>query len=153
MYCRLTVGVLSVLGACSYDATPRALPSPSQAEFATTAYPVLLRDCGFPACHGDHNRFFQVFGPGRTRLDRGAAPYTPASGQELMLSYERARSMLSSPGGPARALLLRKPLPVSEGGAEHGGDDAWGQPIYLSADDPDFLVLRDWALRDVETTP
>jgi hypothetical protein len=135
------------LGACSYDVRERAIPTPSRTDFAATAYPVLLRDCGFPACHGDHARFFQVFGPGRARLEADADPYAPASEAELTLSYERARSMLSSPDGPALAPLLRKPLAVTEGGAEHEGDDVWGQPIYQSADDPNLRILRDWALR------
>ena len=114
--------------------------------FVSEAYPVLLRDCGFPACHGDSRRFFQVYGPGRTRLSADTRPYDNATPDEVMRSYDRARSMLSSTHDPGPPLLLRKPLAVSAGGAGHKGDDPWQQPIYRSAVDPDFQALRAWAL-------
>ena len=130
---------------CDYPEETMRVPEPSAASFATAAYPVLLRDCGFPACHGDHARFFQVFGPGRARLSPQSMPYDPATPDELALSYARARSMLAGPDGPRSALLLRKPLATSSGGAGHEGDDVWGQPVYASPDDPRWRVLRDWA--------
>jgi hypothetical protein len=124
---------------------------PDVATFVSAVYPTLLRDCGFPACHGDHGRFFQVFGPGRARLSPASLPYDPATSEELELSYGRARSMLAGEGGAARALLLRKPLAREAGGAEHQGDDAWGQAVYPSAQDARFRSLRDWALDTMQT--
>jgi hypothetical protein len=47
--------------ACSVDNPSLELPSPNVEEFAADVYPVLLRDCGFPACHGNPERFFRVF--------------------------------------------------------------------------------------------
>lgn len=142
---------LAWLVACGDSEPQLRVPEPDAAAFASTAYPILLRDCGFPACHGDHGRFFQVFGPGRTRLSSSTMPYDPPTSEEVMLSYTRARSMLAGENGPARALLLRKPLAPEAGGAEHEGDDAWGQPVYASPEDPRFRALRDWALLPAQT--
>jgi len=130
---------------CGEDEPRPHLSEPSLSAFVSEAYPILLRDCGFPACHGDTRRFFQVYGPGRARLSSATLPYDSPTPDEVQLSYDRARSMLSGAESD-RLLLLRKPLAMSEGGARHAGDDPWQQPIYRSASDPGFLVLRAWAL-------
>lgn len=141
------VALLAALlfSACDYSEEIARVPAPDADAFAATVYPVLLRDCGFPACHGDSERFFQVFGPGRTRLSPTSMPYDPVTADELALSYGRARSMLEGPDGLASAPLLRKPLAKSAGGAGHEGDDVWGQPVYASAQDARWRVLKDWA--------
>jgi hypothetical protein len=41
-------------------------------------------------------------------------------------------------------LLLRKTIPVAAGGAGHEGDDNWGRSVYLSTDDPNYQILREW---------
>lgn len=138
--------LLGALGAgCDVPPAETGLPSPNAAEFQETVYPLLLRDCGFPACHGTSERFFQVFGPGRQRLSPVTAPYAPATPDELDLSYSRARSMLKGPGGLSDAPLLRKPLAPSAGGAGHRGNDAWDQNVYASKRDPGYRVLQAWA--------
>ncbi|MCA9693779.1 MAG: hypothetical protein KC636_29600, partial [Myxococcales bacterium] len=77
-----------VLGGC-VDEGPSVVPAPDRSLFATQAYPILLRDCGFPGCHGAEDRYYQVFGPGRTRL---AAPGEPPPGPfDLATPYELAR--------------------------------------------------------------
>ena len=130
---------------CAPDPAPFKLAQPSLEPFAAQAYPVLLRDCGFPGCHGAMDRFFRVFGPGRTRLSAAAEPSDPASPEEIQHSYDRARSMID-PSQPAYSLLLRKPLAASAGGAGHKGDDALGRNVYLSNADPNFQALRAWVL-------
>ena len=130
---------------CAPDPAPFQLAQPSAAQFAEQAYPVLLRDCGFPGCHGAMDRFFRVFGPGRTRLSAGADPSDPASAEEIQQSYDRARSMID-PRNPGYSLLLRKPLASSAGGAGHKGDDALGRQVYLSVNDPNYQALRAWVL-------
>ncbi|MDX2091200.1 MAG: hypothetical protein SFX73_25300 [Kofleriaceae bacterium] len=121
------------------------VPAADAARFRTEIYPMLLADCGFPACHGTRARFFSVFGPGRTRLDPATAPYDPATPDELAVSYTRARSMLLSPDGVRRSPLLRKPLAVEVGGAGHEGVDVWGGNVYASKQDPRFQALFFWA--------
>ena len=116
--------------ACATDVQQLSVPAPDARMFEMTVYPVLLRDCGFPACHGDRQRFFQVFGPGRTRFregDGGTDNFEPATKEELEQTYDRARSMLAFEKSPFEALLLRKPLSVQAGGAGHKGTDNLGK--------------------------
>lgn len=144
---RMTLLVLVplVLAACSYAREELSIPDADTQQFVDDAYPILLADCGYPTCHGSAERFFQIYGPGRTRLDPMTDAYAPVTAQELALSYTRARSMLISPEGPRRAPLLRKPLAVSAGGAKHEGDDPWGNAIYATKRDPRWERLFFWA--------
>ncbi len=121
------------------------MPTPDAQSFEQNVYPILLRDCGFPGeCHGNPQRFFHVFGPGRTRAR--PEPQTklndPATGEELTATYRRARSMLAHEEGTdiENCLLLDKP----RDGA-HEGRDEWGNNVYLSANDPSYQVLLAWA--------
>jgi hypothetical protein len=134
-----------LLAACGSKQT-QPPPMPDAASFEATAYPVLLRDCAFPACHASNDRFFQVYGPGRVRLnpDPMLDVYQPATQAELQLSYERARSMLSSPK-VEDSLLLRKPLEASAGGAAHKGDDELGRNVYRTKQDAGYQALLLWA--------
>ena len=109
--------------------------------FEEKVYPVLLRDCGFPECHGNPHRFFRVFGPGRQRYRPGETPlFAPATSEEIKASYYRARSMLANEEGIDHAPLLRKPFK-----AKHQGVDEWGANVYRSETDPGFVVLSSWA--------
>ena len=122
------------------------LPAPDRAMFETEVYPVLLRDCGFPECHGSPDRFFQVVGPGRTRLlGEETALFADATAEELSFSYDRARSMLAYESSIDEALLLRKPLAVIAGGGGHKGLDEWDGDVYLYTGDPGYTTLRRWA--------
>ncbi|HKO90295.1 MAG TPA: hypothetical protein VJU61_04035 [Polyangiaceae bacterium] len=142
----LALLIVAAIAACDAPAAERPLATPSAEQFELEVYPVLLRDCGFPACHGSSERFFQVFGPGRERLDSDASPFDPPSVAELELSFGRARSMLSARGQPWReARLLRRPLDAAAGGSGHRGEDPWGQNIYLSKEDPGYQTLQRWA--------
>lgn len=142
----LFVATALLLHACSYAQEPLEVPDADTQVFVDDVYPILLADCGYPTCHGSPERFFAVYGPGRTRLDPMTDAYAPATADEVALSYNRARSMLIGPDGPRRAPLLRKPLAVSAGGAKHGGDDPWGNPIYATKRDPRFEALFFWAI-------
>ena len=115
--------------------------------FQKEVYPVLLRDCGFPACHGASERFFRVFGPGRTRLpnDLGVLPepFELPTGEELSTSQSLALSMIDREH-LQWSLLLRKPLAISAGGAGHLGVDGYGRDVYRTAQDAGFLALARW---------
>jgi hypothetical protein len=136
---------LAAIG-CAYETGSVEIPDADTRRFAAEVYPILLADCGFPACHGSGERPLSVYGPGRTRLDPELDAYAPATAEEVALSYARARSMLVDPDGPRRAPLLRKPLAVEAGGAEHGGDDAWGNAVFETKRDPRFEALFFWAI-------
>jgi hypothetical protein len=143
---RLFFIVLTTLAAsCALEPLPADPPEPSRAAFDTAVYPVLVRDCGFPACHGDSNRFFRVFSPGRTRLDEATGLSVQATTAELDATYARARSMLSSAPSPERSLLLRKPLEVDQGGAPHMGIDMHGRDVYANTEAQGYVALLEWA--------
>jgi hypothetical protein len=147
-YRRLLFAIVTCLGllGCSVDAQTLTVPAPDAAEFESTVYPLLLRDCGFPACHGNPARFFRVFGPGRTRLAPEMGLFEPATADELMHSYDRARSMLANTGDVRGSLILRKPLDESAGGGMHEGTDNWGRDVYGTSDAVGYQVLEAWAL-------
>lgn len=141
----LALAFATLLSSCTDPVQDLSVPAADPVLFGTTVYPILLRDCGFTTCHGNPERFFAVFGPGRTRLDPATGEYDPATPYELALTYTRARSMLFGPDGAESSLLVRKPIPLDQGGAGHKGDDPWGNPVYRSVDDARYVALYRWA--------
>jgi hypothetical protein len=152
------VVVLVAVG-CAPDVVEVSALHPDEQTFVRDVYPIVLRDCGFPECHGSTQRFYQVFGPGRVRL--GPAPpdvqapdvLYPVQQQELIVTYERTRSMLTRISGQQDFLLLRKPLEVAAGGAGHLGTDRLGRNVYQSKQDPSWLALKAWADSSMAVAP
>ena len=135
----------AMLSACADVEGGAALATPDRARFDAQVWPILVRDCGFAACHGGEPRFLLVFGPGHERLDptmRVGDSVTPA---ELQLSYDRTRAMIDVED-PTNSLLLKKPLEVAAGGSGHEGTDTFGRDVYRSVDDPNFQMLVRWVL-------
>lgn len=115
--------------------------------FRSQVYPVLLRDCAFNRfCHGDTGRFLLVLGPGRRRIDPTLQPEDPATPNELQVSYERARAMISMTDVLTSSPLLMKPLDPSAGGVGHKGVDAYGNNVYPTRDAENYAILERWAL-------
>lgn len=141
-----------VLAGCGEDVDELTLGAPDRVAFETQVYPILLRDCGFHACHGSHERFFQVFGPGHGRLRPETEPAADLTPEENEHNFQRARSMLD-PADPTSSLLLRKPLAAGAGGAGHQGVDRLGRDVYQDRIDPSYLVLQRWALTLQPATP
>jgi hypothetical protein len=139
----LLLGLACAIG-CG-GATKSTPATPDLARFEAEAYPVLLRDCAFPACHASRERFFQVFGPGHVRLDEKTDVLTdPATAEEISYSYDRARSMQFGLAHATDSLLLRKPLEPAAGGSGHQGKDNLGRNVYLSTSDPGYQTLLRW---------
>ena len=137
---------LLVTAACETPVSEFASTRRDFGAFRSTVYPVLLRDCGFPACHGDPGRFFRVWGPGRTRLPgSGSTPeaFDLPTGDELSSSYSLVLSFVNDES-PADSELLRKPLAPEAGGISHGGVDPYGRNIYRTAQDGGFVALAAW---------
>jgi hypothetical protein len=130
----------ALASACGDTTIKLRVPAPDAAEFELSVYPVLLRDCGFPACHGDTGRFFRVFGPGRVRYRPETGLFDEPTSEELELAYERARSMLANENGLQNSALLRKPY---KGG--HKGLDEWGNNVYRELTEPGYTALVEWA--------
>jgi len=140
------VPVLVLLAAgCAFDAPPANPPIPDRAMFEAEVYPILMRDCGFPDCHGNRGRFFRVYGLGRLRLDPEQGIDDELSAAERSENYERARSMLGSARTAEETLLVRKPLEIGAGGAPHLGIDDYGQDVYASTEDLSYQALLTWA--------
>lgn len=139
--------MLLALAGCA-DAPATAPPADlDYQQFQREVHPVLLRDCGFPACHGAPERFFRVWGPGRTRLPdkAGVVPgaFDVPSVDEISASYALALSMVDN-ADPGLSELLRKPLAVEAGGAGHQGVDKYGRNVYRTAEDTGYLALARW---------
>jgi len=140
---------------CSQDfSQPATYARGNDNEFTNFVMPVLWRDCGFQACHGSGERFFRIYGVGRTRLELGktecmvGAPMPPCyydalNGSERDFSLQSAQSFIDI-DNPADSLLLRKPLAVEAGGADHAGVDKFGRNVYRTPDDEGFLILQRW---------
>lgn len=122
------------------------LDQPDFSMFEAEVYPVLLRDCAFDACHGARHRYLYVMGPGRPRWSPELEADDPADPREVQLSYERARSMLTTADPVTQSLLLLKPLSIESGGASHKGTDNLGRDVYQSVEDNGYQVLLRWAL-------
>jgi len=106
-------------------------------------YPILIRDCGFNTCHGSTDRFFQVSGPGRVRLDSASKAFDGVTGDEISASFDSALSMID-PKHPDASLLLRKPLSIQAGGMSHGGVDDFGRNVYRTANDQGFVAISNF---------
>jgi hypothetical protein len=117
------------------------------AQFRTEVYPVLLRDCGFPGCHGEPERFLRVLGPGRNRLpnDDGTLPepFDLPTAKEQELTFQLALSMIDE-SQLEDSLLLRKPLAVEAGGYGHLGGDRYGRNVYRTTQDPGYVAIARW---------
>jgi hypothetical protein len=137
--------LVAAASGCGGESPTAEPPRVDAAAFERDVYPVLLADCGYPACHGDAGRFYRVWGPGRARLDARTPLYDPPTPAELAASFDRARSMLSGAARPEDALLVRKPLEVNAGGAAHQGRDALGRDVYADREAPGWRTIAAWA--------
>lgn len=134
------VVTLPLLVACA-ACTP---VSDARTTFETRALPVFQQRCAAPICHG-------------------VAPGAEASGERIdwslfflklnasgrIASPEQARTaalrVVNTAEDPAFSTLLRKPLPVSDGGLPHlGGENFSGE------EDPAWQAVRDWILTENE---
>jgi hypothetical protein len=147
----LVLGVLLACSACAEEPLTAPPARRDYQQFQREVYPVLLRDCGFPDCHGAGDRFFRVWGPGRTRLPKadGTVPgaFDVPTVDEVSSSYSLALSMVDE-ANPEVSELLRKPLAVEAGGASHKGVDKYGRDVYRTSDDGGYVTLARWVFSE-----
>lgn len=148
---RLQLIALLLLASCSSPEQNLLPPEVDYCVFESTVYPILVRDCGFSECHGNDGRAFQLWSPGRARLDPATPFRSPATEAELQQSFSRTLSMLTV--DPEQSLLLRKPLEPSARGAAHQGIDRWGRDIYADRQTPAWQTLHQWALTPGNPAP
>ncbi len=145
---------LLLFGCAGGEAYREPLPGDvAYEDFQASVYPLLLRDCAFAECHGGEHRFFQVYGPGRVRLDPTLKPADPATEAEVRRSYERALSMVVTDARLDHSLLLTKPLEPEAGGQGHRGTDLLGRNVYRSKADPSYAAIAQWADAVVHGSP
>lgn len=147
MRCSGLLWVLSALGCASgSNEYSGPLPTPDGELFVNEVYPMLLRDCAYVGCHGVQERFFQIYGPGRVRMDPEMSVFSdPLTYDEVAYTYTRAIGMLASSENVEDTLLLRKPLEAQAGGQGHKGVDDLGRNIFPSKQDPGWQTLLKWA--------
>jgi hypothetical protein len=138
-------GAVVASAGCAKSSDGWQRPQRSFQLFQSDVVPVLLRDCAFPTCHGSSQRFFRVWGPGRTRLDPTTREFDPLTPNEAIQSYQLAVSMVDA-NAPSRSLLLRKPLAVAAGGARHLGEDKFGRNLYRTVNASGYLTIARWVL-------
>ena len=141
----LLLGTTVFATGCDASSVRSGLPNLDEGVFESQVYPILARDCGFPACHGTNERAFRVFSPGRARLNEMTLLSEAPTSEEIRDALGRSLSMLADAPRVEESLLLRKPLATSAGGAAHGGVDTFGRNVYPDRSDPAWQTLADWA--------
>lgn len=157
--CVLACALCVASAGCADPIPPADFAQRDFNKFKREVYPVLLRDCGFPACHGHPARFFRVWGPGRVRLPtqttdaNGMAistlpePFDVPTIAEQQGTFAFALSMIEERDVPS-SLLLRKPLAVEAGGAGHLGTDSYGRDVYRTTQDSGYVTIARWVLSE-----
>jgi hypothetical protein len=141
------VALALVITGCADEQPKPVAARRAFAPFAGEVYDVLLRDCGFPSCHGAPERFFRVYGPGRVRLpgDDGVLPepFDTPTVDEQSLTFQLALSMIKE-NELGDSPLLRKPLAVEAGGYGHLGIDGYGRDVYRTTQDIGYVKIARW---------
>ena len=137
---RCLLGALPFL-ACTLQVPPvRPLPQGDLATFEAEVQPVLDADCASPSCHGQPERPFSVFSPGRYRRDAARTFLEePLAREELAANVRNAAAFRADEPVLDECLLLCRPLAVTHGGCGHGAGSIFG-----SRDDSDYRALRAW---------
>jgi hypothetical protein len=135
----------SCVVACSVDNPPAVDPTKSldEAVFKCKVEPILARLCSYNACHGNAQSALRVYTPGKLR----AAPPATLDDQLVALTdAEHHANFLSAAGlgfgitSVDDHVLLRKPLPSSDGGFEHKGGAIYAKGV----NDPAYTTIRTW---------
>ncbi len=143
----LFLAVLTGLSAAGCTAVenqpaPGAITELDEASFRCAVEPTLIRDCSYSACHGNAGFPLRVYSIGKLRagdtstLEARTAPLTDA---EHHANYLSARAFDYGDVAPADNLVLRKVLPVNDGGYEHKGG-----AIFSGLDDKRATDLIQW---------
>lgn len=132
------------LAAC-VDNPPQALPALDVAFHRCRVQPVVDARCSMLACHGDVRRPFHTFTRNRMRLVGSNEQRNLAlSPEELQLNLDSALGFVS-PEAPDESWLLLKPLDADAGGYFHQGKELYAAgDVFLDAEDPDYVTLREW---------
>jgi hypothetical protein len=137
---------LAAVGCQDEEPWELAESTTSSPTWRNDAYPTLMRDCAFFACHGSTDRLFQIWGPKRHRLFDGELDDVGEReriGKEIQKTYDMAIGFVDI-NDPGNSLLLRKGLDAQAGGTGHLGLDKYGRNVYRSASSPGYVALSKW---------
>lgn len=134
------------LAGCAQEGleAPAAAAPLDEAFFRCRVEPVLVRDCGFLACHGSARRPLRVYAPNALRLDvardrRGQ----PLTARETAANQAAALAFSGVDG--RTPLLLLKPLAEAAGGYYHRGATLYdGGDVFGSPEDYGYATLAAW---------
>ena len=113
----------------------------SEPIFKCSVEPVLVRECSYNGCHGQQSAL-RVYSPGKLRakppanIDEAVAPLSDAEHHANFLS---AAAFAFGGVVPDDNLLVRKPLPSSDGGFAH-----FGGAIFTGVHDARYVAIHDW---------
>lgn len=140
----LTLAAAAATGCSAVENEPapgqiRALDEPF---FRCAVEPILLRECAYNGCHGQANAPLRLYSLGKLRLGPSATladRTAPLTDEERHLNYLGAQAFGFGGVAPADNLLVRKPMPSSEGGYAHEGGAIWSD-----GDDVRVRTIRNW---------
>jgi hypothetical protein len=137
--------LVGALGACSPVANapaPGLVAALDEPAFRCKVEPILIRDCGYMACHGQAGSPLRLYSIGKLRLGDSstlAARTAPLTDAERHLNFLSAQAFAVAGLAPEDNWLVRKPLPAADGGFAHLGGAIWG-----GLDDARVKLIRDW---------
>ncbi len=110
--------------------------STEQQFFAENILPALSsRQCMNQACHG----LIAPFTSFATPITLDGVPVFSIS--QIKKNYKTARKHIFTSGDPMLSRLIRKVIPMEDGGIPHRG----GNDIFFRSDDPTILAIAEWA--------
>lgn len=140
-------GALAVLStsACTQPAgTAPAFPKLDFDYYVCVIDPILEQGCSYVACHGQQTHALRVYSLGKLRGADGISAWDRShkllSRDELDGNYNSAQAFFTGVATAADSLLLREPLPVSQGGPAH-----YGGPIWSGTSDGRYQAILQWA--------
>src|SRR3954469_21608536 len=141
---RASAPLLLVAACTTVENGPAPSPEKSLDEnvFKCSVEPVLIRQCSYTACHGIAGSPFRLYSPGKLRIAKPAdldAANAPLTAAERHANFLSASGFKFATADVLDNLLLRKPLPPSEGGYAHEGG-----AIFATAADPEWTKIHAW---------
>jgi hypothetical protein len=141
---------VGVVGCNSSQPPPPVVPNYDFRYFVCVVDPILEQDCSYPACHGQEAQPLRIYSLGKLRdpalaLDDWDRSHRPLTHSELNQNFNSALAFFIGVDKPTDSLVLREPLPASEGGpTEHFGGAVWGAPAGLGTNDPRYQAILNW---------
>jgi hypothetical protein len=133
------------------EPAPDQIDALDEAAFRCTVEPILIRDCGYLACHGQAGAPLRLYSIGKLRLGPSTtlgertAPLTAA---ERHLNFLSAQAFAWAGTAADDNWLVEKPMPSADGGYAHLGGAIWDGP-----DDARVRAITAWLEGDASCAP